>query len=405
MQSIQKPLLTIDEVAEQLKINVHDVNELIAGQAFRAFGVKKKFVRVIDLLGFVNPERQICKLSDREDLTFEEYALTVLNEGIGKGTTRTRETYRRGLAMIMSDLGTVRMREISVSKLRDTFEKLRYDYAQSNINRSFNIARLIIMKAYEDGVICNDLAHKMICPTSQKPRRQNPFPIYTQEDIKILFTYSRKYNYELYAMFVLLECTGIRPGEMRAMTWNAFDPNAKTIYIYQAVTTEYENLETLRKASRAREVLSVTKSIYGVRTMHLSDLAVNTLVCWRRMLSRSANLAKKESPFIFSDRYGKFKSESSCQSILQRFRKKYGLEKMQVTFYKFRHTLCTRLILANQPIPVIQRLMGDNTTDVIMKIYTHVNEEMALLAAQGFYDDLNEEHAKLFAYETEEFGS
>ena len=68
---------------------------------------------------------------------------------------------------------------------------------------------------------------------------------------------------------------------------------------------------------------------------------------------------------------------------------------MGVVFYKFRHTMCTRLILDGQPIPVIQRIMGDNTTDVIMKIYTHVNEEMALKATTGFYDNLNKKHADI----------
>lgn len=59
--------------------------------------------------------------------------------------------------------------------------------------------------------------------------------------------------------------------------------------------------------------------------------------------------------------------------------------------------MCTRLILAGQPISVIQRIMGDNTTDVIMKVYTHVNQEMAMKATEGFYDELNKRHAGMMA--------
>ena len=44
--------------------------------------------------------------------------------------------------------------------------------------------------------------------------------------------------------------------------------------------------------------------------------------------------------------------------------------------------MCTRLILSGQPISVIQRIMGDNTPDIIMKIYTHVNSEDLADAAQ-----------------------
>ena len=81
--------------------------------------------------------------------------------------------------------------------------------------------------------------------------------------------------------------------------------------------------------------------------------------------------------------------------MLQRYRSRYELEDMGVTFYKFRHTMCTRLVIAGQPIPVIQRIMGDNTTDVVMKIYTHVNEQMALESAKGFYDDMNRRHTEM----------
>ena len=39
--------------------------------------------------------------------------------------------------------------------------------------------------------------------------------------------------------------------------------------------------------------------------------------------------------------------------------------------------------------------MGDNTIDVIMRTYTHVNEEMALQETQEFYENLNRKHMKM----------
>ena len=60
--------------------------------------------------------------------------------------------------------------------------------------------------------------------------------------------------------------------------------------------------------------------------------------------------------------------------------------------------MCTRLILSGQPISVIQRIMGDNTPDIIMKIYTHVNEEMAMKATESFYEELNRKNANRTAW-------
>lgn len=328
-------------------------------------------------------------------LTFEEYAVNLLNEGVGKATTRTIEGYRRGLWPVIKHIGKIPMVEITPQDLKKMFEKMRYEYAKSNMTRSFNTTRLVLQTAYDNNEIPTDPMRKLKCPSSKKPVVKSPFPTYSDEDIKTLFSTSKEYSQELYTMFAVLECTGMRPGEMRALEWNSFNPAEKTIHIKQAITTEYEEIKTIKKAAKSKEILSVTKSEYGVRTMRLSDLAVQALQEWRKKLDRVKNISQRDSAFIFPDRKGNFKSETSCQTTIQRYRKKYGLEDIGVVFYKFRHTMCTRLILDGQPIPVIQRIMGDNTTDVIMKIYTHVNEEMALKATEGFYDNLNKRHADI----------
>ena len=138
-------------------------------------------------------------------------------------------------------------------------------------------------------------------------------------------------------------------------------------------------------------------SIASVRTLRLSDLAVKALQEWKQFVSRSRSAGKRNSQFIFSDKVGNVRSESSYQSLIQRYRKQYHIEDMGINLYKFRHTMCTRLILSGQPISVIQRIMGDNTPDIIMKIYTHVNEEMAMNATEGFYDELNRKNANRMA--------
>lgn len=328
-------------------------------------------------------------------LTFEEYAKKVLNEGIGKGTSRTMESYRRGLVMIVPYIGKIPMATLTTQDVKKAFEKIRYKYAKSNIKRCFATTRLILQNAVDNGDIPVDPMSRLKCPSSKKPVNKNPYPTYSDEDIKTIFETSKEYNFELYTMFTVLECTGMRPGELRALEWEKFSPETKTIRINQAITTEYEEIKDIKITPKNKDVLSVTKSEYGVRTLPLSDIAVQALLAWEKRLRRSRNKIKANSTFIFPTKSGSFRTESASQSMLQRYRSRFEFEDMEITFYKFRHTMCTRLILAGQPIPVIQRIMGDNTTDVIMKIYTHVNEQMALEAAKGFYEELNRKHASI----------
>ena len=327
-------------------------------------------------------------------LTFEEYALGVLENGIGRGTSRTMEDYRVGLSYAVSIIGDIPIANLTKKDINKVFKKLCPLYAQSNITRTYNSLKIVIENAYEEGDIPKNPMRKMECPRSTKPKDEKS-PIYSDEDIKLLFKTSKSYNSELYTMFVLLECTGMRPAEMRALEWNSFDRVNKTIYIKQAATYEFEEIKSVKKRPKSKEIISTTKSIYGIRELRLSDLAVQTLLDWEKIKHKSRSKANRESKYIFNDRRGSFKTESSCQSQIQRYREKYGIKEMGVRFYKFRHTMCTRLVMAGQPIKVIQRLLGDNTTDIINEIYTHITEEMAFESSQSFYEELNKKHAEM----------
>lgn len=327
-------------------------------------------------------------------LTFEEYALGVLENGIGSGTSRTMEDYRVGLSYAVSIIGDIPIANITKKDINKVFKKLCPLYAQSNITRTYNSLKIVIEDAYEEGDIPKNPMRKMDCPRSTKPIEEKS-PIYSDEDIELLFKTSKAYNSELYTMFVLLECTGMRPAEMRALEWSSFDRVNKTIHIKQAATYEFEEIKSVRERPKSKEIISTTKSKYGVRTLQLSDLAVQALLDWEKIKSKSRSKANRESKYIFNDRKGSFKTETSSQSQIQRFRDKYGLTEMGVRFYKFRHTMCTRLVMAGQPTKVIQTLLGDNTADVINEIYTHINKEMARQAAQPFYANLNQKHADM----------
>lgn len=330
-------------------------------------------------------------------LTFEEYALKVLNEGVGVATSRTLEGYRMGLQPVAEIIGKMPMVAITRKDINKVFSILCPKYVKSNIDRSFKILKLIMEQAYDDGDIPVNPMKKMKCPKSTKPiELSDRNAIYSAEDIAYLFRTSREYNIELYTMFVLLESTGMRPGEMRALEWSSFDPIGKTIRVTQAATFDFGDFSTLMKKPAARPIIATTKSAYGVRTLRLSDLAVEALLEWKAYKSKSRNRFTATSEYIFSNREGDFKSETACKSMLQRYRKRYDEDnQIGVKFYKFRHTMCTRLVMDNQPVPVIQRVLGDNTPEMVLRVYSHVNSKMAMESVGAFYDDLNTQHSTL----------
>ena len=328
-------------------------------------------------------------------LTFEEYAIRLLNGGVGNAGSRTIESYRRGLALVSKSIGKMPMVKITKQDLKKAFDKLTKEYAESSIKRAYTAVRLVLQTAFEDGDIPTDPTRKFERPKSRKIVVEDKHPIYTNEDLEVIFSKSKEYNFELYTMFTILSCTGMRPEELRALEWDCFNAEEKTIYIHQAISEEFGKIESLSKQPKSVPVLSITKSEYSVRTLQLSDLAVQALLEWKQLLQVRKNKNKKSSTFIFPNRKGTFKTADGLNSVVSRFKEKYNLGYMGLTPYKFRHTMCTNLCKAKYPIKVIQRIMGDNTADVITKIYTHVDNELALEMTKDFYKEMSETHSQL----------
>lgn len=49
-----------------------------------------------------------------------------------------------------------------------------------------------------------------------------------------------------------------------------------------------------------------------------------------------------------------------------------------ITPHTFRHTFCTRLILSDMDVKSVQYIMGHNTINTTLSIYTHIREQDAL---------------------------
>lgn len=333
----------------------------------------------------------IVDMTTYTDKTFEQYTIDTLNAGVGKATTRTIEGYRSVLIKVNKYIGKKKMVDITATELRKMYEELSFLYLKSSLKKAFNTVKMIFDIGVQNKDIPSTPFTTLKCPKSRKVADTEKTP-YTDDEIKTIFALSKEYqNPKVYPIFAVLECTGMRPGELRALEWSKFNEKDKTIRVVQAVSKEYEEIEEIGKKTKEKEFISVTKTTYGVRTLKLSDLAVQALLDWRKELN-ICNPAMKNSKFIFPSQNGSFSSESSIKCLIQRFVKKVGIKDMALTLYRFRHTMCTRLILDGQPIPVIQRIMGDNTIDVIMKIYTHVTQEQAMAACGDYYDRLNQRH-------------
>ncbi len=358
-----------------------------------------KAARLAQLNGFVpitQKQNFVFDSPTYTDKTFSEYTKGLLNMWTSTATTRTVEGYRTSVVPVLKYIGEKKMTDIGREQLFTMYNVLAEEYGKSTLTKAFNTTKKVFTEAYYNEEIPANPFARLKCPKSKKGTNEER-EIYLDNDIARMFECARTYhNRMVYPMLAVLECTGVRPGELRALEWKNFDAENKTIHISNAIITVYEKITDLTVKPKSKEELGDTKSKYGIRTLTLSDLAVDALKEWRAVLDAEIE-PMKNSRYIFPSKEGIFKTESSVKCIFQRFIEHYKLDDIGFMLYRFRHTVCTRLILAEVPVPVIQRVMGDNTVDVIMRIYTHIKNEQALVACSGYYDKQNQKNAQLYS--------
>ncbi len=270
-----------------------------------------------------------------------------------------------------------------MNKLNITLENMNDDVAvkilrllakakksQSLIDKVRIVMKKSIREAFVKGVLSGNDYTPLIETVKTEADSAERMP-YTKQELDMLLGYAKNHS-SLYPILCVFKSTGMRPEEIRCLKKENLNWNKKTIHIEHAVIKKYDNLDINSRGS-AKEEIGNTKSKYGVRTLPLSDEAMNALKEWQSQVEKHP--IGKDSKYIFFGKDGEFMTESQLSNRWKRFLQKYELNKKGIILYRFRHTYCTNLILSGYSLSKIQRLMGDNSMDVINKIYTHLKTD------------------------------
>lgn len=344
-------------------------------------------------------------------MTLKEFTNHYFSLGIGRGKSRTQEGYKEQMRIIIKNLGEKTMQELTKDHIRQLFNELKMSYSQPVLNNQWGIFKRIATYAFDEEYIEKDIFKKLEKPISEHVSEEEDYKAFNEKELDKIIDISKEYagskyaskkTISLYTIFIVLKSTGMRPSELRGLKWKNFDSEEKTIKVYNAITRKYENSNDIVDKAKYKEILGPTKSKYSKRTLYLSDEAVEALIAWRNQLDTECSEVMRESEFVFPSQEGSFISENALRCKVERFKKKFKLEDTGLHLYKFRHTLCTQLILGGIPVSVIQKIMGDNTQDVIMKIYTHIDTKHVKEASIKFFEEQNRKYREKYKEECKE---
>lgn len=161
--------------------------------------------------------------------------------------------------------------------------------------------------------------------------------------------------------------TGLRFGELIALTWNDVDFEKDEFTIRRAFA---KNMLGSPKSNRIRYI-PMTESVYQVLSSKLN-----------------------REGYVFADGKGQHLKQIPCLKKLHRICKKAGLRK--IGWHCFRHTFASHLAQAGANLVAVQGLLGHSDIRTTMR-YTHINDAV-LREAINILDLKDNEESKNFSH-------
>lgn len=233
--------------------------------------------------------------------------------------------------------------------------------SQSSIKKVF----ITLSQACKQAVAVNIL-YQNPCDNVQLPKKpaREAMAFSVDEQTKFLSFCNGNSTFE--NLFIFAFNTGMRLGEMLALTWDDIDFNNKMINVNKNLVVVNDYNKNSNKKSKT-VIESTTKTASGKRDIPLSTAAELSI-----KYQQEKNI---DSPFIFCSTTG---TPITKRNIYRAFNDK--LKKADITthltIHSMRHSFATRLLEKGADIKTVSELLGHRSIQITLDIYGHVSANL-----------------------------
>lgn len=196
---------------------------------------------------------------------------------------------------------------------------------------------------------------------------QKDVPQYTSEEASKLLSFAKEHESHIYIFLLLALFTGMRKGELLALTWDDIDYEKKMLRINKS-----------RTGCRTEVTMAVTtpKTLSSNRNIPLSDFVLAELKEEQKRQKQQAalfgNCYYKEQDFVIRNALGEpYANLSAINRVLNRLEKKAGLP--HCTIHGLRHSVASILDENGVALQDISILLGHESVLTTEKIYIRRN--------------------------------
>ena len=248
------------------------------------------------------------------------------------------------------------------------------DLAQSISESQIKYIHDLIKASFELAVSDRLITHNPAKSIKIKVTKSENINVLSQDEQKILVNYLSCKTDNISQLLLFALGTGMRLGEILAVTWDDYDASSQTI-------TVNKNLQRIKNDDGTyTDKIGTTKTNAGTRTIPLPDKTISLL----ESIFNDTNVNSRNLIFYANDGYYIYNSTPTRH--LHKACQKLNIN--DITLHGLRHTYTTRLFENNVQIKTVQKLLGHSDVETTLNIYTHVMHSVKENAVEKLNDFL-----------------
>ncbi len=264
---------------------------------------------------------------------------------------------------IMDNVFLLNLGEMPIGNIKTTHIQkclnTRGQNSQSDIDKVYMAIKDCFAKAEANGLIQKNPANYLEKPKGYKNQRRT----LTQEEKNIFYIVINKHQFGLF-FAIMLGC-GLRPGEVRALTWNDI---------------QGDNINVRSAIKKGTGTPGEPKSKAGFRTIPmpnwLCEIISKQIKSVGYIFGGTAPISEKRLTRAWQSFHRLMDLEGGAKTYRNKVVIHSPLIGQDLTPYYLRHTYATSLAENGIDIKTAQYLLGHSTITMTAQIYTHVTPKM-----------------------------
>jgi integrase len=284
-----------------------------------------------------------------------------------------------------SPLYTIKLCDLTALDVQGYYKDLiKKGKTVSNVKFIHKLVAPCIRYAYNSNKLIKDFSKAIILPKDldnvDRSEFVNPFTVDEQKAFMKAIE-----GDDLEILYITALDTGMRQGELFALTWKDIDFINKKIRITKTYKV-VRNIET----GKQEGLINEPKSNQRIRTIPIPAHILKRLRQYRTDQKehklKMANIYN-DNNLVFCNIFGNYLDSSNVLKIMKKILDKNNIQEKR--FHDLRHTYATRLFELGENPKTVQKLLGHSSLAITLDTYTHVLDAMKEQAVSKI-DDLYE---------------